>query len=202
MNREYALPGYIAVALALLFPVYWISRLGVGGASFEEAFHADVTRLDAWDLLFVLIGVMEIYLYFSLRKLLQERLQGTLPAAVLLLMAIVVGVFHATVVFDLVFAIGPEFTPGMEDRLVVAAAVVAISGLFVYAVLGFALSIMLLLPRAESPPLLKLFAALLMACCVLQFTIVFGILNVALFPVVLLLLAIYFLRGDHQVEVV
>ena len=202
MNRDYALPGYIAVALALLFPVYWISRFAVGDASFEEAFRADVTRLDAWDLMFVLIGVMEIYLYFSLRKLLQERLHGSLPAAVLLLMAIVVGVFHATVVFDLVFAIGPEFAPGMEDRLVMAAAVVAIAGLFVYAVLGFALSIMLLLPRAESPPLLKLFAALLMACCVLQFTIVFGILNVALFPVVLLLLAIHFLRGDHQVEVV
>lgn len=202
MNREYALPGYVAVALALLFPVYWISRLGTGGASFEEAFHADVTRLDAWDLMFVLIGVMEIYLYFSFRKLLQERLHGALPAVLLLLMAIVVGVFHATVVFDLVFAVGPELAPGMEDRLVVAAAVVAIAGLFVYAVLAFALSIMLLLPGIESPPLLKLFAALLMVCSVLQFTIVFGILNVALFPVVLLILAMYFLRGDHQVEVV
>lgn len=165
MNRDYALPGYIAVALALLFPVYWISRFAVGDASFEEAFRADVTRLDAWDLMFVVTGAMEIYLYLRLRKLLQERLHGMLPVAALILVPIVVGVFHATVVFDLVFAFGPEFAPGSEDRLVVAAAV-------------------------------------LMVCCVLQFTIVLGILNVALFPIVLLMLAIFFLRGDHQVEVV
>jgi hypothetical protein len=202
MKNEYALPGYLALALALLFPVYWISVLGAGGESLFETIRADVMRLTGWDALFVLIGLIEIYLYLSLRQLLLQRLHTSLPAVLLLMMAIVVGVFHATVLFDLAFAVGPAFDPGTAEQLVFASMVIGIAGLFVYAVLALVLSITLLRPSAESPTLLKVFAILLLACCVLQFTIVLGFLNLALFPVTLLVLAAFFLRGEHAVEVV
>lgn len=202
MRNENALPGYLAIVLALLFPVYWISVLGAGGEDLFETVRADVMRLDGWDALFVLIGALEIYLYLSLRKLLAQRLDTSLPTVLLLLMAIVVGVFHATVLFDLGFAMGAWADVSGGDRLVLASMVVGIAGLFVYAILGFVLSISLLRARAESPTLLKVFAILLLACCVLQFTIVFGFVNLVLFPVALLALAAFFLRGEHAVEVV
>ncbi|NGP53024.1 hypothetical protein [Thioalkalivibrio sp. XN8] len=202
MKTEHALPGYLAVALALLFPVYWVSVLGAGGESLFETIRDDVMRLNGWDALFVLIGAIEIYLYLSLRKILAQRLNTALPAVLLLMMAIVVGVFHATVLFDLAFAAGPEFDPATAEQLVLASMVVGIAGLFVYAVLALVLSITLLRASAESPTLLKVFAILLLACCVLQFTIVFGFINLALFPVALLVLAAFFLRGEHAVEVV
>ena len=159
-------------------------------------------RLNGWDALFVLIGAIEIYLYLSLRKLLAQRLDTSLPTVLLLLMAVVVGVFHATVLFDMAFAVGPSLDPGTGDQLVLASMVVAIAGLFVYAVLGLVLAVSLLRSSAESPTLLKVFAILLLACCVLQFTIVFGFVNLVLFPVALLALAAFFLCGEHAVEVV
>lgn len=202
MKTEHALPGFLALALALLFPVYWISVLGAGGEDLFETIRADVMRLNGWDALFVLIGVIEIYLYLSLRRLLAQRLNTSLPTVLLLMMALVVGVFHATVLFDLAFAVGPAFDAATGDQLVFASMVVGIAGLFVYAVLALVLSITLLRASAESPTLLKVFAILLLACCVLQFTIVLGFLNLALFPAALLALAAFFLRGEHAVEVV
>jgi len=203
MKNEHALPGYLAVALALLFPLYWIAVFGAGGDwNLYETVRADIMRLSGWDALFVLIGVIEIYLYLSLRTVLAQRLHTSLPTVLLLMMAIVVGVFHATVLFDLAFAVGPAFDESTSDQLVFASMVVGIAGLFVYAVLALVLSITLLRASAESSTLLKVFAILLLACCVLQFTIVLGFVNLLLFPLALLALAAFFLRGEHAVEVV
>jgi hypothetical protein len=202
MNRDHALPGYAAIVLALLFPIYWVSALGVGEQSFIEAFIADVTQFSARDILFVLIGAMEIYIYLSLRKILLEQLHGHLPATLLLLMAIVVGVFHATVLFDVVLEFGPALAESTRNYLVTASAVMAISGLAVYALIALVLSITLLVGKAELHALLKTFAVLLMVCCILQLTIVLAAINVILFPIVLLVIAAFFLRGHHEVEIV
>ena len=202
MNRRDAFPGFTAIALALLFPAYWVPALAVGELSFAEAFQADVMRLSAMDLLFVLIGAMEIYIYLSLRRIFLEQVHGSLPATLLLLMAIVVGVFHATVLFDVVLAIGPTLAPPRQEGLVTASAMVMIAGLFAYTVLGFILATALLFRRAEWPALLNVFAVLLIVACLLQLTVVLGPFNVVLFPVILLVLAVFFIRGGHQVEVV
>jgi len=150
----------------------------------------------------VLIGAMEIYVYLGLRRVLEDRLHGGLPATLLLLMAIVVGVFHATVLFDVVLNVGPTLAQPLQERLVWASAAVTIGGLFVYSVLGVVLSIALLVKAAELPALLKVFAGLLVLACLLQLTVVLGLFNVVLFPVILLVLAVFFMRGGHEVEVV
>lgn len=202
MNHRDALPGYAAIALALLFPAYWVPALAIGDLSFAEAHRADAMRLGAMDLLFVLIGAMEICIYLSLRRIFLDLMHGSLAATLLLLMAIVVGVFHATVLFDVVLAVGPMLSEPLREGLVTASAVVTIAGLFVYCVLGLVLSTALLVRGSELPGLLKVFAVLLLMACLLQLTVVFGLLNVVLFPVILLVLAVYFIRGGHQVEVV
>jgi hypothetical protein len=69
-------------------------------------------------------------------------------------------------------------------------------------VLGLVLSSALLLRNAEVPGLLKVFAVLLIVACLMQLTVVLGLFNVVLFPVILLVLAVFFIRGGHQVEVV
>lgn len=202
MNRQHAVPAFTAIALAVLFPVYWVTALAFGELSFDEAFRANVMSLGALDLLFVLIGVMEIYIYLSLRKVLLQQLHGNLSASLLLLMAVVVAVFHATVLFNILFAIAPTLAKPTQEFLVTASAIVAVAALFCYTFLGLILSAALLFGKTELPGLLKVFAVLLIICCLLQLSIVLGLFNVVLFPVILLVLAIYFMRGGHQVEVV
>lgn len=192
--------GFAAILLAVLFPIFWLGGLTFSGQSLEEMYRANVMRVDGWDALFVIIGALEIYVYLALRERLKDFTYGSLARAVLLLMAVIVGVFHATLLFDLVIAFG--VTAETADNLVWASGMSAIAMLFVYTVLGYILAIGLLLRFMELPKLLSLFAILLLVACVLQTTIFFGFVNTVLFPVMLLVLAAYFIRGDHQVEVV
>lgn len=192
--------GFAAILLAVLFPIFWLGGLVFSGQSLEDMYRANVMRLDGWDALFVVIGALEIYAYLALRERLKDFTYGSLSRAVLLLMALIVAVFHATVLFDVVIAFG--VTAETADNLVWASGISAIAMLFVYTVLGYILALGLLLRFAELPKLLSLFAILLLVACVFQTTIFFGFVNTVLFPVILLVLAAYFMRGDHQVEVV
>lgn len=192
--------GFAAILLAVLFPIFWLGGLVFSGQSLEDMYRANVMRLDGWDALFVVIGALEIYVYLALRERLKDFTYGSLSRAVLLLMALIVAVFHATVLFDVVIAFG--VTAETADNLVWASGISAIAMLFVYTVLGYILALGLLLRFAELPKLLSLFAILLLVACVFQTTIFFGFVNTVLFPVILLVLAAYFMRGDHQVEVV
>lgn len=189
-----------ALLLAILFPLFWIGGINFSGLSLGEMYQANVMRLDGWDAFFVLIGALEVYVYLVLRQRLNDFTFGAVAAAVLLLMAIVVAAFHLLVLIDVVIAVG--VSAALADTLVMTSGIAALALLAVYTVLGYILSMALLLHLAQLPKLLSLFAVLMLVACVMQTTIIFGFVNLALFPVMLLVLAAYFSRGDHQVEVV
>lgn len=114
MNREYALPGYVAIALAILFPVYWVSAMwqGLGTPSVAESFRANITHLDPLDGLFLLTVVMEGYLYLNLRRVLNHHLQGGLCAILLTVLVVFLGLFGAGVLFDVMLTFGE----GLSDN--------------------------------------------------------------------------------------
>lgn len=203
LNRDYTSPGIAAVVLAILFPVYWISAFNLGDQSFLDAYRADVLSLTLSDLLFVVIGALEIYLYLSLRRAFAARLNGSLVSVLLIMLAVVVAVFHLTVIADVIYAVaGSTMSQAAVNSLLILSGVIALGALVVYAILGFILAIALLLPATAAPVVTKLFAILLLLYCIFQLTIVLAMVNVFLFPFVVLTLAVFFLRDDHVVEVV
>lgn len=203
LNRDYTAPGIAAVVLAILFPVYWISAFNLGDQSFLDAYRADVLSLTLSDLLFVVIGALEIYLYLSLRRAFAARLNGSLVSVLLIMLAVVVAVFHLTVIADVIYAVaGSTMSQAAVNSLLILSGVIALGALVVYAILGFILAIALLLPATAAPVVIKLFAILLLLYCIFQLTIVLAMVNVFLFPFVVLTLAVFFLRDDHVVEVV
>lgn len=203
MNREHLIPGIVAIVLAVLFPLYWFSGLvTVGMTSLLDAYIADLTSFTPMDGLFILIGLMEVYLYLSLRKNLQQQLQGGFAANLALLMAIAVGVFTAIVLFDVSFAISSGLDASVGSGPVIFAAVVTIGLSIVVGLVGLTLSIALLVARDADTMLLKIFAVFLLICSLLTITVFFAPLVPVLYPVALIVLAIYFLRGGGDVEVV
>lgn len=203
MNRDFAVPGYVAIALAILFPIYWFSGLFAGPErSLVEIFRADVTRLSAKDGLFVVIGLMEIYIYMSLRRLQQQQLHGSVVAALSLCMAIVVGLYTATVLFDVYLALGPAMSGTELEGMVTAAWLVSLGIGVVVALVGLILAIALLVQSAESTLLLKLFAVLLLISSLLSLSLVLAVVAFVVYPIALVLLGVFFLRGGGEVEVV
>jgi len=200
MTREHTLPGYVAIALAVLFPVYWFTALWYGLAA--GSFSADITRLGPMDGLFVLIGGMEIYLYLSLRRIIKNQLQGGVCAVLLLIMAIAAALLTATVLFDLGLSLSGEFTNPIRDSLVVAASAWFMVTGFILGLTGLALSIALLVTDAGSATTLKVFAVMLLISSLLALSIILSPLSFVTYPVAFLTLGIFFLRGGYEAEVV
>lgn len=203
MNREYMLPGLVAILLAVLYPVFWLSAiLTAEGSGLLEIFRSDVTRLDAMDALFVLIGLMEIYVLLSLRRALQQQLNGGLGAALALGMAIAVALMTATVLFDVTIAVAPGMGEAALDLLVrMSAGGFIITGIAI-GLSSLILAIALLVRSADSTILLKVFAAVLLIYALLSLSVILAPVACLVYAVALLLLASWFLRGGGEVEVV
>lgn len=158
--------------------------------------------LSTIDALFVLIGAMEIYLYLSLRRLLLQYLQGGLPAVLATVVAVLVGLMTACVLFDVFLALGPDISTTMQDQLVFAAGILWLGLSWLTGLVSLVLAISLLVLKGGSGGLRKLFAVFLMISSVLTLTVILSPVAILVHPLALLLLGVWFLRGELEVEVV
>ncbi|MCH8493574.1 MAG: hypothetical protein LAT53_10110 [Idiomarina sp.] len=199
-SNSYKAAGFAAIALAILFPIYWLYAFdSLSAESFATAFENDLRTLNGWDALFVTIGALEIAIYIALAKLCRDQFNGSLPAVLLIMMAAVVGLIHATVLVDISLAIG-LLAP--SDTLINVTIMFSLICLFLYAVVAFIFAISMLVRFSQLSVPLKVFTIGLLVACVFQFTIVLGVINIFLFPVLMIVLAMHFFRGEHEVEVV
>lgn len=203
MNTStYGLPAAAAILLAVLFPWYWGSGF-LETADFVQQYRNDLLSLNAKDILFVVIGALEIYLYLSLRRALADTVSFGTARTALLLMAVSVGVFHATVLIDVFFAFyGANLGAEVIDYALALSAFVGLAILFIYAVFALVFGVSVLRRGNDAATLLKIFAVLLIAIALLHVSVIFSVFNVLLFPVAVVLLAFYFLRNPEVVEVV
>ncbi|WP_027671667.1 hypothetical protein [Rheinheimera baltica] len=202
-KNDYAAPGIAALILAVAFPIYWLYAFHIGSENFVEVYRADMLSLSLSDLAFVFVGALEVYIYVSLRRSFAERLSSATPAVLLLLMAVLVIIFHATVLVDVALAVtATTLSEQTINTIGEFTVVVALGVLFAYALVGLVLSVVLLLNRTGAPSVLKYFAVILLAGCLLQLSIIFSPANIFIFPVALLLLAYYFLAAPKMLEVV
>ncbi|RTE85850.1 MULTISPECIES: hypothetical protein [Gammaproteobacteria] len=198
-NQFIKLSGVAALVLAVLFPVYWI--LGLASWSFDEAaIIDDFLTLDGWDFLFVVIGALEIGVYLALRKFLSNQFDSAIYSILLIIMSVLVGLFHLTVVVDVLLALGPF--ESIQDEMMGTAITLGLVVLYLYAIVALFLAIALLARFTMLPVLMKLFAVGLLVSAVFQLTVVLAPVNVVIFPALLIILAIEFLRGEQVVEVV
>lgn len=202
--NHYNVAGAAALVLAVLYPIYWVFSLalGFGEGSLFAAFKADLQRLDGWDALFVLIGALEVYVYLSLRHLLKQRLHAGLGSLFALLLAIVVAAFTATVLFDLMLVMGQGMSESARATLLTTAAVVSIALAMLLSLIGALLGCALLFGKGEIPLLLKLFSVLLLLASLANLSLVFAFFSLVIYPLALVLLAVFFLKDEHEVEVV
>ncbi|WP_369742800.1 hypothetical protein AB8S08_11290 [Pseudidiomarina sp. PP-1MA] len=199
-STKYKLAGIAAIALAVLFPIYWIATFGFIIDNAEMAFRADFLELSGWDILFVAIGALEIYVYFSLSKYFRDQIGGGLIANMLLAMAFSVALFHSTVAVDILLGLGlfPSITETIIDVTLVAGIVFLF--LYCFALIGMCSAMFARFIALSTT--LKLFAVGMLIAAVLQLTLVLAVVNIVLFPALMLLLAYHFLTDEHAVEVV
>jgi hypothetical protein len=199
-HSNFVKPGIAAIALAVLFPTYWLFLFGAAASDFETALAADMTSLTFSDLLFVIIGALEIYLYLSLRRIFKDHLNSSAISVSLLIMASLVAALHLTVLVDVFLAL-TQTSNEVIEVVIGLVTVGSIAVMILYALVAILFSIFVFINDAAST-MLKGFAGLLLVAALFQLTVIFAFLALVLFPLALILLSIYFLKEPQTVEVV
>ncbi len=203
MSQQYLKPGIAAIALAILFPIYWIYVLTTGGDDYAAAYQNDLLTLSWLDALFLLIGALEVYIYLSLRNTFNNLIKTKAARAALAIMASMVVVFHAPLILDLIFFISNANAQSTTViQWIEISFVSSIVALTIFSLTGLIFGVMLLVKKQYSGGLIKAFAVILLLMCAFQLTFVFSFLSIILFPLALTTLAIYFLKEPETVEVV
>ena len=205
MNNHNIVPGIAAIVLALLFPLYWTSVLAIGvqGMDFMTVLRQDMLQLSGMDALFVLIGALEIYIYFNLVKIFDNRLTSQATKILLFILIGSVFVFHAVVFADLFLASAQSTMHPATINIVINTSIfLSVASLIIYIMAGIGLSIVLLTRSEAQTGVLKAFAIMLLIICLLQATMIFAVANIILFPIALVILAVYFFKDPDTLEVV
>lgn len=203
MNSQNKMPGIAALALALLFPIYWGSALYWSSFSGDvfEFLKTDMQTFTAYDVLFLVIGVLEIYVYLSLAKALKEQLNSSSISLFLMIMAFTSALFHATVFIDVWLSLVSISASAVED-IVSISLFVSVAALVISTLAALICSILLLMKHSFINGTLKVFSILLLIVSFFQITVLFSAVNLLLFPCTLILLAMYFFKDPESLEVI
>ncbi len=201
-SKNFLNSGIAAITLAILFPIYWITVLNHAPADFDSAYRNDIQTLTGLDALFLLIGGLEIYIYCSLRDSLKDMINTNTIRVLLMVLMAIVAMFHSTVIIDFIFAVAPTFAQNNKELLIGLSQFVAIGMLIIYALVGIVFAGLIIFKKVIESSLLKSFAVLMLIMCLFQLTIILALVNILIFPIALIVLAVYFLKEPNLVEVV
>tara|TARA_R110001606_G_scaffold398832_2_gene579123 strand:- start:402 stop:1016 length:615 start_codon:yes stop_codon:yes gene_type:complete len=202
-NNRFLFPAIAAMVLALLFPIYWYTQFG-NMTSGGEALIRDLSGLNPSDLVFLLIGILNVYIYLSLKKFLNERHEfnaADIPL-VLLIVTVSIFVFGSLLLDSFMYFFGTRLNFPSHEGLVDGNIAALIISTIVFGGLNIALGFILFTRSREFLGTLKAFAVVLMIEGFFEVTVIFSVISIVIFPLTLIILAILFLREPEVLEVV
>ena len=197
MNNDYVWPGLAAIALAMLTPVFW---LYVALSDYTDGIGQGLVAAD-W--VFLLMGFVTVYVYYALRRILHDH-HNFRDLDIFLAMIIAVNVVFYLGGFALeLFA--PLFGDNLAARhesalglnmLLTAGCTVA------FGIIDILIAFVLMRNSAQLPYPVKVFAIVTLIQGIFELTILFSFFTAVIYPVALIVLAVYFLRKPETIEVI
>lgn len=196
-DNPYFYPGLAAIALAIVFPLYWFLEIGAGTGGSLPDIDMIANGLSPLDYMFLLVGGLNVYFYLSIRNVLYEHFHFKKIHTVLAIMVGICGFFYlGTFILDvLATAIG-------RDVASFGIAIVTVISIISFGVLDILMGFTLFRDGEEMSGLIRGFGLVSLIQGVMEVTIVFSGLALFVFPMSALIMAVYFLRKPEMVEVV
>jgi len=198
-NTTQKMFGIAALLLAIIFPVYWLGAFGMVIQEADLFSVRDLTTLSGWDMVLLVIGILEVIVYLGLSQFFRHQLHGRVASVLLLVMAFLVAVFHSTLAVDFLVGLG---IVNMSAAIIELVAVGALAVLLLYSVTLLTLGIVLLARFPAWSSLMKVFAVVALITAIAQLSVVLTVLNIILFPILMLIVSFHFLVGENHAEVV
>ena len=199
-NKDYLLPGVAAIFVAVISPIYW---LGMSSPIGDFALGQDMLSLGFSDILFASILLLTIYIYLNLKNILNEQLNFNHIDLLVLIMVAINILWMSTLFLDIASAVLPEnIVTQNEGTFLNIGLSMSIGAIVILGIIDLLIGILLLTKSTELPTLLKIFAIMSVIQGVLGITVVFAATLIFIFPITLIILAMFFLRKPESLEIV
>ena len=200
-NKDYLLPGVAAIFVAVISPIYWLGMsLSVGN---YDILWQDMKSLGFYDILFASILLLTIYIYLNLKNILNEQLNFNHIDLLVLIMVAINILWLGTLFLDVASTVLPEnIVTQNKDAFLKIGLSMGVGAIVILGIIDLLIGILLLAKSTELPTLLKIFAIMSVIQGVLGITVVFAATLIFIFPITLIILAMFFLRKPESLEIV
>lgn len=203
-NSDFVKPSIAAIAIAAIYPLYWIYEFAWGDTDFSVPYYAESSSLEFADLIFLILGALSIYVYVSLKRILHEHHNYhhiDIPITLIVANAIFfyVGIFAIDATMLLM---GDQLSLGTQEFLVVGMMIILVGSNIISGVLNILIAVMLLRDSQSLPSVVRAFAIVTLVVGLCEVTVLFALVTIFIYPVVFAILAAYFHRGPEMIEVV
>ncbi|WP_251358657.1 hypothetical protein [Kangiella sp. TOML190] len=203
MKSEYLIPGLLAIALAVIFPIYLIyEALSIVWGDWNQIANSMI-QFGASDLAFLLIGVLSIIVYLGFKKILNDQLNfKALDVPLLIIIAISAVFYLGFFLFAVVFSVGTYDL--FSDGSWLATFIVGFTFVcfILFGILDILIGAIILRHHKKLPSLLMVSAVVSIIQGVFEISLIFAEATLITFPMYLIVLAVYFLRPPETIEVV
>ena len=200
-NKDYLLPGVAAIFVAVISPIYWIGMSSSVGD--YDILWQDMMSLGFSDILFASILLLTIYIYLNLKNILNEQLNFNHIDLLVLIMVAINILWMSTLFLDIASAVLPEnIVTQNEGTFLNIGLSMGIGAIVILGIIDLLIGILLLAKSTELPTLLKIFAIMSVIQGVLGITVVFAATLIFIFPITMIILAMFFLRKPESLEIV
>ncbi len=194
-SNDYLWPGIASIVVAVGMPFYWLVL--AGAADLSDYTHRLPEGPQLADLVFIALGILMIYVYMSLRRILHDHYNYHGADLAISLLIITCAVFHVGIL--LLDYVGGQLIP---DSFALAASLMWVFFVVLFGVMDIVLAIMLLKDRAQLSDLFFAFAIINLVLGIFELTIIFSFTSLVLYPLTLLILTVAFLRRPREIEFV
>jgi len=200
-NRDYLLPGVAAIFVAVISPIYWLGMAASVGDS--DILWQDMMSLGFSDILFASILLLTIYIYLNLKNILNEQLNFNHIDLLVWIYAAINILWVSTLFLDVASAVLPEnIVSQNKDTFLNIGLSVSIGAIVILGIIDLLIGILLLAKSTELPTLLKIFAIMSVIQGVIGMTVFLSVTLIFIFPITMIILAMFFLRKPESLELV
>jgi len=200
-NKDYLLPGVAAIFVAVISPIYWLGMAASVGDS--DVLWQDMMSLGFSDILFASILLLTIYIYLNLKNILNEQLNFNHIDLLVWIYAAINILWVSTLLLDVASAVLPEnIVSQNEGTFLNIGLSIGLGAIVILGIIDLLIGILLLAKSTELPTLLKIFAIMSVIQGVLGITVVFAATLIFIFPITMIILAMFFLRKPESLEIV
>jgi len=200
-NKDYLLPGVVAILVAVAHPIYWLGMSPSVGD--YDILWQDMMSLGFSDILFASILLLTIYIYLNLKNILNEQLNFNHIDLLVLIMVAINTLWLGTLFLDIASAVLPEnIVTQNKDAFLKINLSVGIGAIVILGIIDLLIGILLLAKSTELPTLLKIFAIMSVIQGVIGMTVFLSVTLIFIFPITMIILAMFFLRKPESLELV